>query len=36
MDLYFKFKFAFEYLLPLLLIGMTTLYFMFKHFKKRK
>ncbi len=36
MDLYFKFKFVFEYLLPIILIGATTMYFIIEHFKKHK
>jgi hypothetical protein len=36
MDLYFKFKFVFEYLIPLMLIGLVTLHCIIKHLKNRK
>ena len=36
MDLYFKFKFMFEYLIPIILIGLVTLYCIVEHFKNRK
>jgi len=34
MELYFKFKIVFDYLIPIILIGATTIYVIFEHFKK--
>lgn len=34
MELYFKFKIVFDYLIPIFLIGTTTIYVIIEHFKK--